>query len=203
MPLTPTQILKKELRKRIRAAVRSLPAAQISSESQKTLSAFLRHPVYTSSTSVALYHPMPTEFQLLPLLSHALAHQKRVFLPRIVSKQDHEMIFLQLHCVSELDNFPCNSWGIREPPLDDGREGIPGNAEVDLVVVPGVAFDREGRRCGQGMGYYDRFLAQYSAAGNRTMPKLVALALRAQIVEQVPVDDTDWRVDHVLFAGDE
>jgi len=78
--------------------------------------------------------------------------------------------------------------------MDEG-EGL------DLILVPGVAFDESMARLGHGKGYYDRFLHEYIASTGRTRPVLVALALREQILEgeQIPmIKDHDWRMDSVI-----
>lgn len=112
------------------------------------------------------------------------------------------MLFLQVESLSDLAAFPQNSWGICEPPLQPGRLQVPRDCALDVIVVPGLAFDLQGHRCGQGMGFYDTFLSEYARWG-RKMPALVALALRMQIVPQVPVAGHDWKVDHVIFGGDD
>lgn len=108
------------------------------------------------------------------------------------------MVFLEVASEEELASWKPNGWGIREPPLEPNRAQAPRDVGLDVVVVPGVAFDVQGARCGQGMGFYDTFLAKY-AASKRPMPRLVALALSVQIVGCVPVTEHDWNVDEVLF----
>ena len=82
-------------------------------------------------------------------------------------------------------------WGGVEPTEGDEC----GVEEIGLVLVPGVAFDRKGRRLGMGGGFYDRFLVEVSA------PK-IALAHDFQVVEQVPAEDSDVPVD-VIVTPDE
>jgi 5-formyltetrahydrofolate cyclo-ligase len=82
-------------------------------------------------------------------------------------------------------------------PRAAGRGVVP----IDVVIVPGVAFDDCGRRLGHGRGYYDTFLQsldrRYAALGAR-FPTLVALAFDEQVVPEVPTGDRDWRVDMVV-----
>lgn len=196
------RILKRELRKQIRASLSSLPASQIAQESQEAISKFIQTPLYESAQTIAIYSSMRNEFDTSTLLSDAFSRQKRVFLPRVASKTLHQMLFLHVDSLSELATFPQNSWGIREPPLQARRMQAPRDCALDLIVVPGLAFDLQGRRCGHGMGYYDTLLSEYAHSG-RKMPALVALTLRVQIVPQVPVVEHDWKVDHVMFAGDD
>ncbi len=84
---------------------------------------------------------------------------------------------------------------------------LPGQVDepLELVVMPGLAFDRAGRRLGRGGGYYDKFIA---AARRRAeergwpQPLLVALSFRAQLVGEVPVEAHDARVDAIVTADE-
>jgi 5-formyltetrahydrofolate cyclo-ligase len=82
-------------------------------------------------------------------------------------------------------------YGILEPKKgDQNRIGI---EKLDLVLVPGIAFDRQGNRLGRGQGYYDRFL--------KTLPKYVTrygMAFEFQLVDAVPHNDSDEQVDYVV-----
>lgn len=193
-------VLKRELRQQIRTALSRLPTSMVSSESSATTARFLNSPAYQNAKSIAVYASMPNEFDTTVLLTDAFRLKKRVFLPRVTSKSLHEMVFLEVASAAELASWTPNGWGIREPPLEPSRAEAPHDVGLDVVVVPGVAFDVQGARCGQGMGFYDTFLAKYAASG-RPMPKLVALALSVQIVGCVPVTAHDWNVDEVLFGA--
>lgn len=142
---------------------------------------------------------MPHEFDTTTLLTQAFADSKRVFLPRVVSKKEKLMVMLECESMEELQSWTPNSWNIREPPLEDGRLQTPRDAHVDVVIVPGVAFEVGGSRCGQGMGFYDRFLASFGASSH-PMPRLVALALHVQVIDSVPVTADDWTIDEVLYS---
>lgn len=193
-----TYVLKRELRKHIRSSLAVLLQSDIEAESRLVTNQFLTSTVYQNARSIALYASMPKEFDTTFLLRKAFQDSKQVFLPRVVSKKEHKMIMLECASEQEIGSWTPNSWDIREPPLEDGRLQTPLDVAVDLVIVPGVAFDIYGARCGQGMGFYDRFLSQYSACFP-TMPRLVSLALSVQIVDSVPVTSHDWKVDDVIF----
>ncbi len=91
----------------------------------------------------------------------------------------------------ENDGWVLGRFGIREPVVLPGREGIRGG--FDLIVVPGLAFDASGRRLGQGHGYYDRFLHGLGGKGVK-----VGLAFSWQLVPEVPVEAWDVPVDAVV-----
>lgn len=194
-----TQLLKKEVRRRIRQSLRRLAQCRIDEESEQMVRRFTSSDVYRNASSLALYASMPHEFNTKSLLIKAFEDSKQVFLPRVISKRDHEMVMLQCNSMEELYSWRANSWNIREPPVEKGRRQTPRDVAIDVIVVPGVAFDVQGRRCGQGMGFYDRFLTNYDLSCRR-MPILMCLALSVQMVDIVPTDNTDWKVDEVIHG---
>ncbi|QDV29977.1 putative 5-formyltetrahydrofolate cyclo-ligase [Planctopirus ephydatiae] len=102
---------------------------------------------------------------------------------------------LRLFWLQSLDELSAGSFGIREPRAEmrsqPDRCGNP--AEIDLVVLPGLAFDEQGRRLGQGRGYFDRLLMEMNPQTIK-----VGLAFEVQMVEEVPVEKHDLPVDLVI-----
>lgn len=196
-----TQLLKRELRRKIRAALSAVPASTIADESSKVTARFLSTEAYKNASAIAVYDSMTSEFDTSFLIADAFRNRKRVFLPRIVSKRDHTMVMLQVNSAEDLTKCASNNWGIREPGMEEGRAESPRDAAIDVIIVPGLAFDAHGARCGQGMGFYDTYLRKYAASG-RPMPTLVALALSVQIVDSVPTTDEDWPIDDVIFGAE-
>lgn len=70
---------------------------------------------------------------------------------------------------------------------------------LDLVFIPGLAFDTNGNRLGHGKGYYDQFLHRYKKKYS-VYPHTIALAFREQLVESVPIDNTDVPVNEILIS---
>mmetsp|Transcript_25492 Transcript_25492/g.35576 ORF Transcript_25492/g.35576 Transcript_25492/m.35576 type:complete len:115 (-) Transcript_25492:113-457(-) len=109
------------------------------------------------------------------------------------------MIMLEAKSIIDIQGFPRSKWQIPEPPKNEGRENALDCEELDLIIVPGLAFDNKMRRCGQGAGYYDRFFSKLRDARqkkNLKMPTLLGIGLPCQFVEEVPTDN----FDHVLNA---
>ena len=107
-----------------------------------------------------------------------------------------------------------DGWGIPTvgEDLRGRREGFEevkaGEGGVEVVVMPGVAFDRKGGRCGHGRGFYDLWLNRYCGVlegRGAGRPVLVGLALEEQVlgVGEVPVGEGDWRVDVIVTGGGE
>jgi 5-formyltetrahydrofolate cyclo-ligase len=97
---------------------------------------------------------------------------------------------IKLDSMEQYDTLTLNSYGIKEFV----NPSIPTPPSIDLVIVPGVAFDTRGGRCGHGRGYYDRWFAK-----GRDCVK-VGIGLRCQVVVQVPAGDQDAGMDYVVSA---
>lgn len=148
----------------------------------------LNLPEYEAAALVSAFVGVGTEVETLPLIETALARGKRVAVPWV----DGRILRLfDLGSVGELSPAP---FGLLEPPpdlrADPAREVNPD--DVDLFVVPGVAFDREGGRLGHGRGYYDGLLARARAEA-----PFVAAAFECQLVERVPMTPRDVPVDMI------
>ena len=133
------------------------------------------------------YVSMPSELATAPGIEAALADGKCVAVPWC---DGDELGLWRLEAVGELEP---GTWGIPEPPPDRrGEAARQVTAEaLDLVVVPGLAFDRLGRRLGRGRGYYDRLLARSSAVR-------AGLCFDAQVFPEVPAGPHDAVMDWLV-----
>jgi len=130
-----------------------------------------------------------SELDTRPFLDKVLASGRALVLPRV----DREGRRLVLYRVASLaTDLRPGTWGIPEP--DPAHCGLAASADIDLILVPGVAFDPDGGRLGYGAGYYDRLLAAWASP----LPPLVAVAFELQIVPAVPVLAGDHGVDLVV-----
>ncbi|BBM98474.1 hypothetical protein Mp_1g13800 [Marchantia polymorpha subsp. ruderalis] len=131
---------------------------------------------------------------------------KELYVPRVL---DREANMAMLH-VSSTADLTTNSMGIVEPDFTDSdgkprKSVLEATEPVDLLLLPGLIFDRSGRRCGRGGGYYDVFLQKYLQLvkdKNWKQPLLVAIAYSVQVVEDpVPVGETDIPVDALVLSS--
>jgi 5,10-methenyltetrahydrofolate synthetase len=130
-----------------------------------------------------------SELDTRPFLDEVLASGRALVLPRV----DREGRRLVLYRVASLEtDLRPGTWGIPEP--DPAHCGLGEPADIDFILVPGVAFDPDGGRLGYGAGYYDRLLAAWASP----LPPLVAAAFELQVVPAVPVLAGDHRVDRVV-----
>jgi len=174
---------KAELRRKIRAAVGHLsPAARAAA------SAAVRErlaPQMQSARTVLFFAPLPDEVDLWPLLDDFLAAGKVAALPRFDSTTQS---YLAVRVRNLTEDIVAGKFGIREPRADCPRIE-PGR--LDLILVPGVAFDWGGRRLGRGRGYYDRLLSNHRALK-------AAIAFDEQMVGEIPAEPHDARMDFIL-----
>lgn len=203
---------KKALRQKIRARIKTLDQTTILQESNQVWERLFALPQYQAAKSVGLFLSMPTgEIHTDPALAHALHHGKKIYVPQV--GKNFELADMELVQVILDDNaqnkaqeeifhasWPRNKWKIPEPPASMPIvTAQPG--DIDVLVVPGLAFDQNGDRLGQGKGYYDRFIERMCADDAKKPPFLVAVGLTAQLVvdENIPVAPYDRRMDMVLL----
>lgn len=136
---------------------------------------------YRQAQAIALYSPVHNEVSTVQLLRDALAAHRSLALPRVAGT---ELVF---HRIQTLDDLAPGSFGILEPRPETVRVAL---EELELIVLPGVAFDRRGHRLGYGMGFFDRAL---QSAGHG--PQRVGLAYDFQLVDELPVFDHDMQLD--------
>jgi 5-formyltetrahydrofolate cyclo-ligase len=173
------------LRQAALARRNSLPEEDASCWSEQIQARALALDCYRTAAAVAIYSPIQNEVDTCSLLDHALASEKRVFLPR---GSGQGFTFARISARSDLAR---GRLGILEPI---GAIGLTDADRQELVVfVPGVVFDARGNRLGRGAGFYDRMLGQL--VGSAT---IVGLAYEFQIVDAVPSQSWDCRMEFVV-----
>lgn len=175
------------LRRQILAVRDAMPAAVRDAASEAIAAGIRRLPAFASARAVLLTLPFRNEWNTLPLVRAALADGKTVAMPRV----DVGTRMLELHALRDAErDVVASDQGIPEPRPECPRVA---REAIDFVLVPGVAFDREGRRLGYGGGYYDRLLPLLSPAAPR-----VAGAFEVQLVPRVPAAPHDVAVDAIV-----
>lgn len=175
---------KKELRSLIRQKKRAMTESQICEKSEKLGQLFAASAAYRNAKTVYGYLPYNQEVRTVAMLERAIADGKRVAVPKVIG-DDMKFIY-----IADLSRVEKGYAGIPEP-VDDGPIADDPTA---LVLMPGLAFDREGHRIGYGGGFYDRFLAQ-----EPDHPTL-ALCYDFQMMESLETEEFDIPVDTVLWA---
>ena len=175
---------KKALRKEIREKKRAMTQVQIDSASEKLGVLFLASELYRNARTVYGYLPYNQEVRTVPMLEQALRDGKRVAVPKVYGD---EMRFIYMEDLSQVAKGYA---GIPEPIADEPVADDP----TALVLMPGLAFDKTGRRIGYGGGFYDKFLAR--EPGHPTL----ALCYGFQMMDALETDEFDVPVDCVLWA---
>ena len=176
---------KNELRKYIREQKRHFTQQQLGEMSLRIMSSVLSHPRVLEADTILMYHSLPDEVNTHSALDQLLAMGKKVLLPKVIS--DTEMT---IHEYTGQDSLkPSEPYGILEPTTPELSIF---NSQFSIVVVPGMAFDKQGHRLGRGKGYYDRFLSR--------VPNIYKLGVcfPFQMLEVVPSEPTDVVMDEVI-----
>mmetsp|Transcript_25162 Transcript_25162/g.28999 ORF Transcript_25162/g.28999 Transcript_25162/m.28999 type:complete len:314 (-) Transcript_25162:171-1112(-) len=223
---------KAALRTEIRSKLKSLSQEQVEDESFATWSRIESLPAYKAAKTVGIFLSMPkgeiNTDQLLVDVQNDV--EKSLFVPRVglnFEKCDMDLVrVVSGDNVGECDEislskkeelfyhaWPRNKWRIPEPPMSD-EDLVAKAGDLDVLLVPGVAFDKSGGRLGHGKGYYDRFIermrSNHGCDGKSTSlkkPYLIGVGLSPQLLEAEGLDEDrlvptlghDYQMDHLLF----
>lgn len=179
--------VKEEIRKQAHANRRAQPDKD--AVSRAICARFAALPEYAAARTVLLYVDVRSEVRTRHFLPEALAAGKRVAVPYCVGGE------LELFHLERMDELAEGTFGILEPRpgLRERPEKRVDVRQVDLIMVPGVAFDRSGGRTGHGKGYYDKLLASA-----RPDTPLVAAAFECQLFPEIPMMPHDVFMDKVI-----
>jgi 5-formyltetrahydrofolate cyclo-ligase len=177
---------KRQLRRHVRELRLQLGADYRRRASQTACERLLSMPEVETANTVALYSALGPEADASSALFLLLERDAEVLFPRVVGE------LLEFAPASSLADLHPGYMGVMEP------KGVAMNAsELHVIVVPGVAFDREGGRLGQGGGHYDRTLAQLGSETFR-----VGFCFSCQIVDKVPREDHDELLDALVTENE-
>lgn len=141
---------------------------------------------FAEAKVVLLYASFRSEVQTGTVIAYALKTGKTTVLPLVNRKEKR----LSLRRIRSMEDLTAGYMGIPEPKSTAGEVDL---KSVDCVLVPGVAFDLRCFRIGYGGGYYDRLLG-----GASPRPLLLAPAYEEQVVDDIPVDEHDVRMDMIV-----
>jgi len=176
---------KEALRQYIRQQKRQFTPAQLQELSLPVI-ARLREALQKADT-ILLYYSLPDEVDTHLLTDELAIAGKTILLPKVTG--DETMELRRYRGREDLRRGPLQL-------LEPAGEPFHDEGAIEVAVVPGMAFDTEGHRLGRGRGYYDRFFAT-SFAHER--PLLYGLCFPFQLVESVPAEDHDIRMDKVFY----
>jgi 5-formyltetrahydrofolate cyclo-ligase len=171
------------LRKQILHKRNSLSQFQIVSISKLIQKNLIESPEFVESKSIGIYLPIGSEVRTDDIISMALESKKTLLLPRVISNN------LRFYKVEKKDfdedSFDINKFGVREPKKTNRKLDF-----IDLLIVPGIAFDYYGYRIGYGYGYYDKYMT------NGKFSKSISLAYDLQVIKSpIPKFEYDKKID--------
>jgi 5-formyltetrahydrofolate cyclo-ligase len=181
----------KDRKAKIREQAHANRTAQIDKDSlsHRICATFMGLPEYAAARTVMFYVDVRSEVRTRHSLPSALSSGKQIVVPWCLNNE------LELFLLSSMDELAVGMYKILEPrpELRDLPEKKLKPTDLDLVMVPGVAFDRRGARMGHGFGYYDKLL-QHA----RPDAPLIALAFECQLFPEIPTQEHDIFMDKII-----
>jgi 5-formyltetrahydrofolate cyclo-ligase len=175
---------KAALRKKVRSEWKGLSPEKRKGDSEKLCAKLKEQSFWKNAAAVLFFAPLPEEIDLWPLLGESVK-EKIIALPCF----DPDQQFYTSRQITDLHGeIMPGQFGIREPSA--GSIEIP-LTQLDLILVPGIAFDWHGHRLGRGQGFYDRLLEKFRGIK-------CGIAFAEQVVEAVPVEKLDVKMDFIL-----
>lgn len=180
--------MKDEIRRRILEQRKHMSSEDVEEKSERIHGRLFNSPYYQSSRTIMTYVDFQNEVETRSIINKAIGEGKNIVVP--LCGQNYSLLPVKIGSLGDLEK---GNKGILEPKKID----IVDVKKLDLVLMPGVTFDRNGNRLGYGLGYYDRFLAQLSPS---TM--IVALAYGFQVVQTLPYEDYDQKVNLIITENE-
>lgn len=146
--------------------------------------------VYKNAKVIFSFVSFKSEVDTHQIIKHALNEKKILCIPKIDSKEKG----IEIYKINSLSELIIGYHKILEPPANAPRVD---SSTIDLILMPGVAFDLHGGRIGYGAGFYDRFLSEMDKKVSK-----IALAYHFQLLENIPMEQHDVRIDGIITNED-
>lgn len=185
--------MKRELRTSILEQRDCLSDIELQVKSSKIIDQLLTMQEYQVAEEIYTFVSFGSEVDTRSLILRSLLLNKKVFAPKIIEKG-----IIEFYQIMSYEDLAPSKWGILEPTtcllgeLNDQKNN-------KLIIIPGVAFDKEGNRMGYGGGFYDRYLTK----NNDCQVKRFAICYDLQIIDKVPVEEYDQKVDKIITESRE
>ncbi len=183
---------KTEIRKYIKEMKKNLTEEEIRLRSNRIAKKLFSQPFYEQAECIYLYVSYNQEIDTLGIIEHILEDMKRVAVPKVVDKN------MEFHEITSLNQLSEGAFGIKEPTVNKPVSEDPEWASSNLMIIPGLAFDKNGSRIGYGGGYYDRYLHKY----HDRIGLKIALAYDFQVLEHIDIESYDEKIDGIITDED-
>lgn len=174
------------LRKEISARKKQFSSEQLNSWSEQIMEKLSTTDLFQQARCIAIYHALPQEVQTAVFIEKWY-QQKKLALPLV---QGDDLLFLPY---TGKDSIQKGSFGILEPIVTKDSESV--ESEIDLIVVPGVAFDRQHNRMGRGRGFYDRLLSTLHVP-------TIGICFDFQLLAEIPTEPFDKKMDLIITENE-
>lgn len=174
---------KSRLRKLLLNKRKNLSEISRASNSLKVLNKLFSLEIYKKSQHIALYHPINSEVDTYNIFQRSMLDGKKIYFPKITSSLIH------FYNVQNLEELEKGYKGILEPKTQINRLS---KDSLDLILLPGLGFDKLGNRLGYGGGFYDKYLEELPRY------KSIALAFDFQILDYLPTSKWDVKVGRII-----
>ncbi len=181
---------KNNLRKKITLLKQTLKRSLLLRESRAIVRHLARWSEYKKAKTILFYSPLDKEVQLQSLMRKALAQGKVICLPACNASRGT----MKPYSIRSEKDLAMGPYGILEPKKISGR--LMKRSRVELMLIPGIAFDARGNRLGRGKGYYDRFLKSWAGKA-----KTVGVALAEQVMPRVPAGKNDFPLQYLVHPA--
>ncbi|MEQ8153593.1 MAG: 5-formyltetrahydrofolate cyclo-ligase [Clostridiaceae bacterium] len=177
-------MVKKQIRENVMKTRDNLESGVKMKYEKRITEVLTNSPLYNSAEKIFIFVAFGSEVSTMEIIEDAFNKGKKVYVPKVYSRE-RIMKAIQINSVRDLKP---GVFGILEP--ESGEELI---GELDLIIMPGVAFSKSGDRIGYGGGFYDKFLESIGEG-----VKKVAIAFSLQVLEKLPQEPFDQKVDYII-----
>ena len=174
---------KRDMRRNIRMLKKQYTEVQLREKSRLVINRLMENESVRKAKTICLYYSLPDEVYTHDLVENLMKAGKEVLLPRVIGEEE-----MEIRKYTGMQDMTVSAYHIFEP----SGELFTAYHDIDVVVVPGMGFDKEGNRLGRGRGYYDRFLCQ--------IPEIykIGICFDFQIMDKIPTESTDIPVNTVI-----
>lgn len=142
---------------------------------------------YKKANTIFIFVSFKNEVDTHRLIEYALSDNKKICVPKVKLKERE----MELYKINSFNDLEVGYYNILEPIKGSPKINV---EDIDLILMPGLAFDKEGGRIGYGGGYYDKFLRK--SKKNKT--KKIAIAYAFQVLDKVPMNENDIKIDGII-----
>lgn len=174
---------KESIRKEIKILIKSKSKEELENISSKIVDKLFKKEEIQKANSILCYYPILWEVDIIPLIKELSRSDKKILLPRLIWEE-----FIAVEIEDLETDLKAGKWGINQPKHLNKFKW-----DIDIAIIPWLAFSTDGKRLGKWLGYYDRFLAK-----NKHILKYW-VCFPFQIINDIPIEDHDVRMDEVIF----